>query len=171
MVLSAGAATIRGNTSLGLAARYRWGSLDTDHSGAFSLDGGAIVDRVAGTPVRVALSTFLLSPSPSKEDATYLVAADVPVYRRDSTVVVRGGYSRTQTESRGHEDYVFGTSTYRQVDLSAGLAQATIFGHTNRRMRLGFGLHYAGYTVAIGRDDGAAGFPASYQFLFTRVFP
>ena len=25
------------------------------------------------------------------------------------------------------------------------------------------------YRVAIGREDGAAGFPASYQFLLTRV--
>jgi hypothetical protein len=171
MVLSGGAATKRGNTSVGIAARYRWGSLDTEHSGAFSLDGGAIVDSVAGTPLRVALSTFLLSPSRKKEDATLLGAVDLPVVHRDSTLLVRAGYSRSQTESRGHEDYLFATSAYRQLDLSAGLAQTTIFGHASRRMRLGFGLHYAGYTVAIGRDDGAAGFPASYQFLFTRVFP
>jgi hypothetical protein len=170
-LVSAGLSTSRGNTSLGIAARYRWGALDTDRSGVPSVDAGAIVDRVAGTPLRLALSTFLLSPAPSKEDATVLAAADVPVLRRDSTLEVRAGYSRSQTERRGHEDYAFATSSYRQLDLSGGLAQSTIFGHVNRRMRLGFGLHYAGYTVAIGRDDGAAGFPASYQFLFTRVFP
>lgn len=170
-LLSAGLATSRGNSSFGLAARYRWGALDTDRSGVLSVDAGAIVDRVGGTPVRVAVSTFLLSPSPSKEAASYLAAADLPVFTRDSTLDVRAGYSRTQTDGRGHEDYVFGTSTYRQLDLSGGLAQSTIFGHVNRRMRLGFGLRYAGYTVAIARDEGAAGFPASYQFLFTRVFP
>jgi hypothetical protein len=169
-LLSAGLSTTRGRTSLGVAARYRWGALDTDRSGVLSMDVGTVVDRVAGTPVRVALSTFLLSPSP-KEDPTYLAAADVPLVRRDSTLEVRAGYSRSQTNDRGHEDYAFATSTFHELDLSGGLAQSTMFGHTNRRMRLGFGLRYAGYTVAIGRDDGAAGFPASYQFLLTRVFP
>ncbi|HEY4217638.1 MAG TPA: hypothetical protein VGM67_10905 [Gemmatimonadaceae bacterium] len=169
-ILSAGLSTTRGNSSFGAAARYRWGSLDTDHSGVMSMDLGAIVDRVAGTPVRVAVSSFLLSPS-SREDPTYMGAADIPVLKRDSTLQLRAGYSRSQTNGRGHEDYGFATSTYRELDLSGGIAQSTMFGHTNRRMRLGFGLRYAGYTVAIGRDDGAAGFPASYQFLLTRVFP
>ncbi len=170
-LVSAGLSAARGGTSVGVAARYRWGALDTDRSGVPSVDAGAVVDRVAGTPLRVALSTFLLSPVRSKEDATLLAAVDVPVLRQDTTLEVRAGYSRSQTERRGHEDYAFATSTYHQLNLSGGLAQSTIFGHVNRRMRLGFGLHYAGYTVAIGRDDGAAGFPASYQFLFTRVFP
>jgi hypothetical protein len=170
-LLSAGLSTTHGRSSFGVAARYRWGALDTDRSGVLSVDGGAIVDRVAGTPVRLAISTFLLSPTPSKEDASFLAAADLPVVRRDSTLEVRAGYSRSQTQQYGHEDYVFTTSSYRQLDLSGGVVQSTIFGHVDRRLRLGFGLRYAGYTVAIGRDDGAAGFPASYQFLFTRVFP
>ena len=169
-LLSAGLSTSRGASSLGVAARYRWGALDTDRSGVLSMDVGAVVDRVAHTPIRVAASTFLLSPS-SKEDPTYLAAADAPLVRRDSTLEVRAGYSHSQTNGRGHEDYAFATSTFHELDLSGGLAQSTMFGHTNRRMRLGFGLRYAGYTVAIGRDDGAAGFPASYQFLLTRVFP
>jgi len=169
-LLSAGLAATRGSSSFGVTARYRWGALDTDRSGVLSTDVGAVVDHVARTPLRVAVSTFLLSPSP-KEDPTYLAAADVPLVRRDSTLEVRAGYSRSQTNDRGHEDYAFATSTFHELDLSAGLAQSTMFGHSNRRMRLGFGVHYAGYTAAIGRDDGAAGFPASYQFLLTRVFP
>jgi hypothetical protein len=169
-LLSAGLAATRGLSSLGVAARYRWGALDTDRSGVLSMDVGAVIDHVARTPVRFAASTFLLSPS-AKEDPTYLAAADLPIARRDSTLEVRAGYSRTQTNGRGHEDYAFATSTFHELDLSGGLAQSTMFGHTNRRLRLGFGVRYAGYTVAIGRDDGAAGFPASYQFLLTRVFP
>ena len=170
-LVSAGISTHRRNTAFGMAVRYRWGSLDTEHSGTFALDGGVIVDRVAGSPLRIAVSTFLFSPARTQEDATYFAAADVPIVRRDSTLVVRAGYSRSETEGRGREDYVFATSAYRQLDVSAGLAQSTIFGHVDRRVRLGFSLHYAGYTIAIGREDGTAGFPASYQFLFTRVFP
>ena len=170
-LLSAGLSMHRHAAALGLAARYRWGSLDTQRAGVLTIDGGVIVDQVAGSPVRVAVSTFLFSPAATKEAATYLAAADVPILRRDSTLLVRGGYSRSQTNGLGHEDYAFATSAYRQLDLSAGLAQSTNFGHTNQRLRLGFGLRYAGYTIAIGREDGSAGFPASYQFLLTRVFP
>jgi hypothetical protein len=171
MLLSAGAATTRRNLSVGVTGRYRWGSLDTDHSGAFALDAGAVADRVVGTPVRLAVSTFLFSPTHKTDEATYLAAADIPVVRRDSSFIVRAGYSLSHTEGRGREDYAFATSAYRQIDLSAGLSQTTIYGHANRRLRLGFGLRYAGYDVAIGREDGATGFGASYQFLFTRVFP
>jgi hypothetical protein len=168
-LLSLGASAPWKNATFGVSARYRWGTADTEHSGAFALDGGVVVDRVAGTPVRVALSSFLFNPS-SSNDASYFAAADVPVVRVDSTLVVRGGYSLSKMEGRGHENYAFGTATYRQFDLSSGFATSTGFGSSGSRWRLGFALHRAGYTAAIGREDGAAGFGASYQFLLTRAF-
>jgi hypothetical protein len=58
---------------------------------------------------------------------------------------------------------------YRQFDASAGLSQARMFGTTNRRLRLGVGLRYGGYDIALGREDGAAGFGANYQFVLTRT--
>ena len=82
---------------------------------------------------------------------------------------VRGGYSIAKTEQRGHEHYTFGTATYRQFDLSTGLSTTTEFGNTSNRWRLGFGLRRAGYKVAIGRENGGAGFGASYQFILTRA--
>lgn len=168
-LLSAGLATVRDNVTVGLSTRYRWGTADTEHAGAFTLDGGAIVDGIAGIPVRVAASTFLLSPSHGADAATYLAAADAPVIRRDSTVEVRGGYSLAVTQGRGREEYFFTTSSYQQFDASTGMSRATEFGNVSWRWRLGLGLRHAGYTVAIGREDGAAGFSASYQFLLTRA--
>jgi hypothetical protein len=168
MLLSMGVAAMRRNATFGLSARYRWGTADTDHSGAFAVDGGVIVDRVAGTPVRIALSSFLFNPSSASNEASYFAAADIPIIRRDSSLVVRGGYSLSRTEGRGRESYAFGTATYRQFDLSSGVSTSTEFGNSNRRWRLGFGLRRAGYTVAIGREDGSAGLGASYQFLLTR---
>jgi hypothetical protein len=44
-----------------------------------------------------------------------------------------------------------------------------VFGNRDKRWRLGVGVRYAGYTAAIGREDGAAGIGGSYQFLLTRV--
>jgi hypothetical protein len=169
-VTSAGLAARLGNGTFGLAARYRSASLDADKAGVFSLDAGAIVDRLAGTPIRVAASTFLLSPSRSKEAATFSAAADVPLFHRDTTLSSRAGYAITHTEGRGGDGYAFGTVRYRQFDASAGLSQSRVFGTTNRRLRLGVGLRYAGYDLALGREDGAAGFGASYQFVLTRTF-
>ena len=169
-LLSAGAAVRQGRASLGVSARYRWASLDAEHAGVFALDAGAIVDRIAGTPVRVAASTFLLSPSRKKEVATLLAAADLPLGHRDTTLSTRAGYAIMHTEQRGGEGYAFGTVRYHQFDASAGLAQSRVFGTTNRRLRLGVGVRYAGYDVALGREDGAAGFGASYQFVLTRTF-
>jgi hypothetical protein len=168
-LLSAGVATTRSNVTVGAAARYRWASVDTRRSGVFAFDFGAIVDRVARTPVRLALSTFLLSPSRSKEAPTYLAAADLPLIRRDSSFVMRGGYSFSRTDGRGREDYAFATTSYRQFDASAGVAETSVFGNRDNRWRLGVGVRYAGYTAAIARENGAAGIGGSYQFLLTRV--
>ncbi|MEP6493596.1 MAG: hypothetical protein ABJF01_13005 [bacterium] len=170
MLISAAAAYTRGNLTLGTALRYRYGTVISDHGSAVGLDGGAILDRVARTPLRIAVSTFLLTPSRTANEATYLAAADIPVFQRDSSFVVRGGYSISHTEGRGREDYVFGTSSYRQLDISGGVSTMTLFGNMSRRTRLGFGLRFAGYMVGVGREDGAAGISASYQFLVKRTF-
>lgn len=167
-VASVGLATAYKTATFGLSTRYRWGNADRDHSGEFAVDVGTVLDRVAHTPVRVAFSTFLLSPSKTT-DASYFAAADLPVFQRDSSVVVRGGFSMTRTVGRGHERYAFGTASYRLVDLSAGVSTVHEFGNSSQRWRLGLGLHHAGYTVAIGREDGGAGFGGSYQFLLTRA--
>jgi hypothetical protein len=169
-LVSAGAAAHRGRATLGLTARYRSASLDDDDAGVFTLDVGAVLDHTAGTPVRLAASTFLLSPSRHKEAATFLAAADVPVFVRDTTTAARLGYALTHTEGRGGDGYAFGTLRYRQFDASAGLSRSRVFGTTNRRLRLGVGLRYAGYDLALGREDGAAGFGANYQFVLTRTF-
>jgi hypothetical protein len=167
-LISAGLAATRGHITAGAALRYRWGTADSDHLGAAAIDGGAVIDGIGQVPVRVAFSTFLFTPN-RRDDASYLAAADVPVVVRDSTFSLRTGYSVSRNEGRGHEDYIFGTSRYQMLDLSAGLVRAFAFGNISQSWRLGCGLHYAGYTLAIGREDGAAGLGASYQFLFTRV--
>lgn len=170
-LLSLGAAGTRGPVTFGAAARLRSAHFEADHQSVGSIDAGVIVDRIAGTPLRVAASTFLFSPDRSRESATYSAAADVPIVKRDSTFLLRGGYSISHTEGLGREHYVFASSTYRRlIDANAGLAENDVFGHTGQRLRLGVGLRYAGYLVAFGREDGAGGIRASYQILITRVF-
>ena len=129
-----------------------------------------MLDRLFGTPVRLGASTFLLSPARKSESTTFLIGADAPLLPTDSIWALRGGISVQHTEARGHEEYLFATARYRGIDASIGLSQSTVFGNVNRRLRIGLGLHYARYGVAIAREDGAAGIGASNQFLLTSAF-
>lgn len=166
---SAGVATTVRDAAFGLTLRYRRGTSDDEHRGAFGMDAGILLERVANTPVRLAVSSFLFTPSAKGRDASYSAAADVPVLRRDSSIVIRLGHAISQIEGSNREQYTFATGTYRLLDLSAGLSRTTGFGNSGTRWRLGCALRYEGYTVAVGREDGAAGLGASYQFLLKRV--
>lgn len=168
-MLSLGAAGNRNGVNVGLAARYRRGRSDNEHSGSFAVDAGLVVDSIRRIPLRLAASTFLFTPASREREATYAAAADYALYRKDSTIAVRVGQSVSQTEARGREDYSFLTAKYRMLDLNSGWSRSLAFGNTSNRWRFGLGLRYAAYTVAIGREDGAAGIGASYQFLIKRV--
>ena len=167
-MVSGGAAGTWGDVSVGAAARYRRGTLDASNHGALSVDGGLIVNRIAHTPARLSLSTFLFSPWKSREATTYLAAVDAPVVRRDSTFQLVAGYSWAHTESRGNDQYISANATYRRFEAGLGLLQSAFFGETARRVRLGLGLHYADYALSLAREEGAGGFGANYQFVFTR---
>lgn len=169
-LVSAGIAQRRSFVRAGIAARYRWAITDDRHAGSFALDGGVVADRLGPVPVRVALSTFLFTPNRSADAATYALAAELPVVRRDSIFALRAGYSYSHTEGRGREGYAFTSVRFAQLEADGGVAETRVYGGMDHRWRLGVGLHYAGYTVAIGREDGGAGFGASTQFLLTRAF-
>jgi hypothetical protein len=168
-VISAGVARATSVATFGLSARYRRGTSDAERAGAFGLDGGVVVDRLWRVPVRVALSTFLFTPSSDFREATYSAAADIPVYQRDSSLAFRLGQAVSRTEGRGRDHYSFATARYGQLGLSSGVLRSFAYGNSTNRWRLGCGLDYAAYTIAIAREDGAAGLGASYQFLFKRV--
>jgi hypothetical protein len=172
-LLSLGVATAQHGVTVGTAVRYRSGAADNARAGMVALDGGMIVERVAGLPLRFAASTFLFRPSRPNNEASYQLGADVPLplFALDSVASLRAGYAYDFMGPRGREGYTFALGRYRQLDLSAGVAKTSAYGFTDLRWRLGCGLHYAGYTVAIGREDGAAGLGASYQILFKRVVP
>jgi hypothetical protein len=170
-VISIGSAVALPYGSAGLAARYRFGSLDTDRGGSFSVDGGVVLDRVARTPLRVAASTFLFSPWGHGDATTYLLGIDAPLIPGDSVRSLRAGYSIQHTDQRGHEGYVFMSAHYGPLDGSAGLLDSDVFGQSTHRVRIGLGLRYHRYHVAVAREDGAAGVGASRQFLLTSVFP
>lgn len=157
--------------SAGVAARMRTGTADYIQRSAFSLDAGLVADRVFGSPVRIAASTFLLSPARSRERPTILGAADLPVFTRDSTMQVRGGVAYSATDGRGRERYLFGSIRYASLEARGGMAQVSEFGASSNHLRLGLDMQYARYAVAIAREEQGASLGAVYQFMLTVVFP
>jgi hypothetical protein len=170
-ILSAGVAKRFGGALVGVSTRYRWGVQDLVHRGVFAVDGGFVAERVLDTPVRIAASTFMFSPTARQDEpATFMGAVDAPLVRSDTTWSWRGGYAVSNTERRSREGYAFTSARYRQLDLRIGIARSVQFGNPTQRLRLGLGAHYAGYTVGIAREESGAGLGASYQFLLTSVF-
>ncbi len=154
----------------GAALRYRTGTIDTEERGVVATDVGLVVPRLFDVPIRIAASTFMFAPTNRTESASYLASADAPLFQRDSSVTVRGGYAVTVTERRETEHYAFVSVRQRFVDAQVGLCRTVEFGTYVDAMRFGLGLRYGRYRIRIAREDGAAGIGASYQFLLSSVF-
>ncbi|MHB1862364.1 MAG: hypothetical protein ACYCVL_05275 [Gemmatimonadaceae bacterium] len=170
-VFSVGLSRRFAGVTAGLATRIRTGTADFIQRTAMSIDGGVVVDRLFGTPVRVAASTFLLSPSRSREVPTILGAADVPVYTRGTLFEARAGLAASATDGRGSEQYLYGALRYAGLEARGGIARARQFGATSDHLRLGLDMRYARYAVGIAREEQGAGLGAVYQFMLTAEFP
>ncbi|HVZ78225.1 MAG TPA: hypothetical protein VG818_09625 [Gemmatimonadaceae bacterium] len=170
-LFSVGLARRFSSVTAGTAIRYRTGTADYLQRGAVSLDWGVVADRVLGSPVRVAASTFLLSPTPSREAATWLAAADAPVVSRDSVMQVRLGLSASATHERGNERYLYASIRYANVEARGGIARVDAFGGTSDHSRLGLSMRYGRYGIGISREEQGAGLGGVYQFALTSVFP
>lgn len=170
-MFSAGLSRRFGHLAAGFAARLRTGTADYIQRTALSLDGGFVLDSVWRTPVRVAASTFLLSPTPSRERPKLMAAADVPVYHSGALFEARAGLAASVTDRRGGDQYLFGALRYAMLEARGGLARTQAFGTTSDHVRLGLDLHYAHYAVGIAREQEGAGLGAVYQFMLTSVFP
>lgn len=157
--------------AVGLAGRLRTGTADYVQRTSASLDAGLVADHVLGSPLRLAASTFLLSPSKGRERPMILGAADAPVFHIDSTLEFRGGLAFSATDGRGNERYFFGAVRYATLEARGGIARLTEFGTTSDHLRLGLDMRYARYSVGITREQEGAGLGAVYQFMLTAAFP
>lgn len=167
-ILSGIVAVERKSMTLGLALRRRSGAVDQARGAATSIDLGGVVNRPGGLPIRLALSSFLLSPSRGVERTSAVGAIEgyLPVARD-----LRAGLSYQQDRGSGTETFLYAARRAGALDLRGGIARQRAFGASTTRLRLGVGLRYAGYLVGIAREDGTAGLGATYQFLLTTVFP
>ena len=148
----------------GLAVRYRAGQLAGTHRGVVALDGGVLVDGLGARDGRVAASTFLWSPANQEDErVTYSAAGDLRV-AGDSVGEVRGGYSFGTTERGVREHFVFASGRRGIWEGRGGVARNDGFGDARWGLRLGVGVYYARYAVAVAREENGAGLGAIYQF-------
>jgi hypothetical protein len=149
----------------GVAVRYRVGQLDLRRADALGVDGGLLAEGFLPRDVRVGASTFLWSPAgQSEERPTYSTAADLRLAGTSPRNEVRAGYGFSYTERSGEEHYVFGSARRAGLEARGGIARAQRFSEPEWRLRLGVGVYYARYALGIGREEGGAGLPPTYQF-------
>lgn len=149
----------------GLAVRFRQGTVDVERRGAFGLDGGLLSDSLFGLPVRGAISTFLWRPANGGDEETaYSGALDGTVFRADSTLEARAGYSLTLVEQRTTEHYAFVGATTRRWEGRIGLARHESSGEAEWSFRIGTGLQYGRYHIGLAREGARDGLGGIYQF-------
>ena len=123
-----------------------------------------LLDGLGARDGRVGASTFLWSPANQEnERVTYTGAADLRL-AGDSAAEVRGGYSFATTERGVREHFLFASGRRGIWEGRGGLARAATFGDAQWRLRLGLGVYYARYAVAVAREENGAGLGAIYQF-------
>jgi hypothetical protein len=169
-IVSASAAQRRDRLTVGLSLRYRSGELDGETQSALGLDGGVVAEDVLLKGVRIAAATFLWRPASETSDgAVYRVGTEARLYARDSLHLVRGGYELAFARGVSREHYGYASGRYGGWEGHAGAARQVIYGDADWSIRLGIGLHYARYLVAIAREDSESGLGVLYQVTLSTL--
>lgn len=158
------------HVTLGLAARYRTGRADIESRSALAADVGVIVDSLPWHSARIALSSFLWRPGQERDDQpAFLAAADLRVFRSPTAPDFRLGYSRNAVYEGSTEHGPFASFQTGPLEVRAAYVNTRVYGHANSRARSGLALHFARYSVGIGREEGAGGLGPLYQFTLSSI--
>lgn len=171
LVASLGAARqVTEHIVVGAALRGRTGRLDLTRRNALSIDVGFVAEHLTRLDLRVGAATFLATPGrAADEPPTWITSADVRVAETDSVHTVRFGVSASATAHRPSEQFMFASARYGAWEIRGGPARTVAYGETNVRLRLGIGLRYFGYVVAIAREESPSGLAPSYQFVLSSL--
>jgi len=169
-LFSIGVARRQESVMAGVMLRYRLGSLDDQHRGAFGLDAGVLADSLLGLPIRAGASTFLWRPANgSDEETAYSGAIDARVMRGPGSREGRLGYSLTLVERRTAEHYAFAALNEGRWEATAGLLRHDSSGEGDWTMRIGIGLRHRRYHIGVARDGARDGIGGIYQFTLTSL--
>ncbi len=160
------------NVTTGVALRYQYGELDTEHRTALGVDAGVVVEHILTVDGRLGLSSFLWRPGTGSGDgAAFSGAFDARIAGRDSLAQLRAGYSYNDSPGLDREHYAFASARVGRWEARGGLARTLVAGHYTSRMRFAIDLHYARYLVGVARDESPAGLTAIYHFTFVTSVP
>ena len=158
--------------ALGGALRYRAGRVDTVRAGRAGADAGIVIDGLLGRhDLRLGASTFLWRPRALRDDRPLgTLGADARVVGSTVAREVRLGASYLGSRGGERETYGYITGRLRNVEGRAGLARAArADGDAESRVRLGLGLRYARFHVAIAREEGESALGSIYQFTLSTL--
>lgn len=168
-VLSAGLSRrVYPHVVAGGALRLRTGHVYKTTGNAVITDVGIVADKLTSREIRVAASTFLLSPG-SADPASMSIASDVRVAGADTARQVRGGLSFLTTSNGPTERYPFVEGRYDNISVRGGPVNIRAYGNSAWRLRMALLIRHAGYTISLAREDNANGLAATYQLGASRV--
>lgn len=154
----------------GLAVRFRTGTLDLERRSAFGIDGGVLLRGLPDVDGRLGVSTFLWTPTGgARERATFNTSADVRMIGPDTIRQVRIGASWSTTKEFSDEKFATLAARFQELEARGALGRISAFGESSWHSRLGLGMRYGRFAVAIAREEGGADLGASYQFALTAV--
>lgn len=154
----------------GIALRYRTGTVDFERRATLGIDGGVVLRGLPAIDGRLGLSTFLWTPAGgARERTTFNGAADMKVIGRDSLRQARFGGSWSHTKDFTDEKFLMLGGRLREIEARAAVGRVEAFGDAAWRTRLGVGIHYGRFAVAVAREESGADLAASYQFALTAV--
>ncbi|MEP6780251.1 MAG: hypothetical protein ABJC26_10200 [Gemmatimonadaceae bacterium] len=156
------------HVTMGMAARYRDGRTDQEDGSAIAGDVGILIDSLPWHSIRVAASSFLWRPGRERDDQpVFLSSIDARLLPHETGPNVRLGYQRNVVKAGSVEHGPFASVQVELLEVRGAYVMTRVFGHANSRLRTGIALHYARYSVGIGREEGVSGLAPLYQFTLS----
>lgn len=159
------------NVSVGLSLRARTGAMGGARRTAVAVDGGVLLDSL-WRDARVGVASFLWRPAQTGDERTTLhVAGDLRVWGTSAVREARAGLAADFTEPDERLEFLYASGRHGPLALRLGVARTVRWENGPWRARLGVGVHYDKYVVAVAREEGANGLGAVYQFTINATYP
>lgn len=157
--------------SVGVAIRYRTGTMGDEHGRRIGADAGVHADSLLGLPVRAGATTFLWQPAnASDEQSAFAAGLDGDIFALGNTTA-RLGYSLTVMPKGSNEHYGFGAIVAGPWEGATGLARRRLMGEVEWSMRLGVAVRHSRYRVGVAREGMRDGIGGIYQFTLSTELP
>lgn len=168
---SVGASRRHRAVSVGVALRYRTGTIGGESGRGARADAGVHADSLFGLPIRAAAATFLWQPANASADqSAFAGGIDGDVFTLGNTTA-RLGYALTLWPQGANEHYGLTSIAAGSWEGTAGLARRSRMGEVEWSMRLGVAVRHSRYRVGLAREGMRDGLGGIYQFILSTELP